>query len=180
MTVSPEKIAEMLAAAEKATPGPWENDDPRIFYAEDAAFVTLCKPTTITSILTELTTLRQLSGITEETSSGRDLYECANQLEGYVGPSTPVDLAAFLMREGAEAAKLADEIVRLRSLNARQGEVLKPLVALANEVFRSDGGHEMNSGKRDDQAIWGFDNATLTYGDLRRARAALATESSNG
>lgn len=45
----------------------------------------------------------------------RDLYEVANQLEGYVGPDTPEPLAQFLLREGREAAKLADEIVRLRA-----------------------------------------------------------------
>jgi hypothetical protein len=44
-----------------------------------------------------------------------DLYECANQLEGYVGPNTPAELAAFLLREGKAAATLADEVVRLRA-----------------------------------------------------------------
>lgn len=44
-----------------------------------------------------------------------DIYEVANQLEGYVGPDTPEPLAQFLLREGREAAKLADEIVRLRA-----------------------------------------------------------------
>ena len=45
----------------------------------------------------------------------RDKYEVANQLEGYVGPDTPEHLARFLMREGAEAAKLADTIVGLEA-----------------------------------------------------------------
>ncbi|MFC3208085.1 hypothetical protein [Aquamicrobium soli] len=46
--------------------------------------------------------------------NGRDIYECANQLEGYVDPGTPERLAQFLLREGKAAADLADEIVRLQ------------------------------------------------------------------
>jgi len=45
----------------------------------------------------------------------RDIYEVANQLEGYVDPGTPERLAQFLLREGKAAADLADEIVRLRA-----------------------------------------------------------------
>lgn len=54
----------------------------------------------------------------------RDIYEVANQLQGYVGPDTPKPLADFLMREGEEAAKLAEEIERLRSalVDAPAGE----------------------------------------------------------
>lgn len=48
--------------------------------------------------------------------NGRDIYECANQLEGYVDESTPERLAVFLLREGKAACELADEIVRLRAL----------------------------------------------------------------
>jgi len=49
----------------------------------------------------------------------RDVYEVSNQLGGYVGPNTDKRLAAFLIREAGEACKLADEIIRLRSENAR-------------------------------------------------------------
>lgn len=45
----------------------------------------------------------------------RDIFEVANQLEGYVGPDTPEPLANFLLCEGKAAAALADEIVRLRA-----------------------------------------------------------------
>lgn len=45
-------------------------------------------------------------------ASERDIYEVANQLQGWVDPSTPKDLAAFLLRESDEAAKLADTIER--------------------------------------------------------------------
>ncbi|QDZ07436.1 hypothetical protein FPZ24_08055 [Sphingomonas panacisoli] len=44
----------------------------------------------------------------------RDLYECANQLEGYIDSATPDDLAAFLRREALVAAGLANTIVRMR------------------------------------------------------------------
>lgn len=53
---------------------------------------------------------------------GRDIYECANQLEGYVGPDTDERLAQFLMREGQAAADLADEIVRLTAATAMEGK----------------------------------------------------------
>jgi hypothetical protein len=79
--ISPEKIAEMLAAAEKATPGPWGTDDPHIVFSAtggavvylagtrgldtaypqavaDATYIALCDPETITEILSELLTLR--------------------------------------------------------------------------------------------------------------------------
>jgi hypothetical protein len=46
--------------------------------------------------------------------SDRNIYEVANQIGGYVGPDTDKKLATFLIREGKEAALLADEIVRLR------------------------------------------------------------------
>lgn len=56
-------------------------------------------------------------GMTEDAPlpSGRDIWEVANQLEGYVGPNTPDDLARFLIREGKAAAELAEEIRRLRA-----------------------------------------------------------------
>jgi len=44
---------------------------------------------------------------------GRDIYEVANQLGGYVGPGTDKRLADFLIREAMAASDLADEIVRL-------------------------------------------------------------------
>ena len=94
MTVSPEKIAEMLAAAEKATPGKRRitefNGVPNAIMTPhpdfggmaictlavhhdihgNAELLKLTDPDTIREILTELTTLRsQLSGITDETSS---------------------------------------------------------------------------------------------------------------
>lgn len=54
---------------------------------------------------------------------GRCIWEVANQLEGYVGPSTPEDLAQFLLREGKAAAALAAEIARLRAELAKvEGE----------------------------------------------------------
>lgn len=72
----------------------------------------------------------------------------------------------------------------LLSLSARCGEMeraLEPLVKLAAAVFHVDeGGREMNAGKPDDAAVWGFDRAMLTYGDLRRARAALSRRATTG
>jgi len=46
-------------------------------------------------------------------SDQRDIYEVANQLGGYVGPTTPEFLKKFLLRESEEASKLADRIIHL-------------------------------------------------------------------
>lgn len=55
----------------------------------------------------------------------RDIFEVANQLEGYIDSSTPDRLTEFLLREGKEAAKLAEEIIRLRStLHGQQSEAV--------------------------------------------------------
>jgi hypothetical protein len=95
--ISDERLAEMLAAAEKATPGKRRitkfNGIPNAVMAPDPDFggIAICTiavhrdihanaelirafdPDTIREILTELTTLRsQLSGMTEETSSPFD------------------------------------------------------------------------------------------------------------
>jgi hypothetical protein len=62
--------------------------------------------------------------------TSRDIFECANQLEGYVGPDTEPNLAAFLLREGKAAAALAYEIVRLRALASQtqgEGDVVEAL-----------------------------------------------------
>lgn len=53
-----------------------------------------------------------------------DIWEVANQLEGFVTSRTPKDLADFLLREGRAAGKLAEEIVRLReSLEAQAARI---------------------------------------------------------
>lgn len=49
-----------------------------------------------------------------EFGAGRDIYEVANQLAGWVGPTTDEALAKFLLREAEEADKLAKEIESLR------------------------------------------------------------------
>ena len=56
----------------------------------------------------------------QKTMDERDIFEVANQLEGYIGPSTDSALANFLRREGNEAAKLADEIVALRTALSKE------------------------------------------------------------
>lgn len=50
-----------------------------------------------------------------EMPGGRSIWEVANQLGGYIGPSTPDDLVAFLSRESDAAAALAERIVSLES-----------------------------------------------------------------
>lgn len=66
---------------------------------------------------------------------GRDIYECANQLGGYVGPDTDDALAHFLLRESAAAVDLADEIVQLRSaLEPQQEEAVAWRVRYVDQV----------------------------------------------
>jgi hypothetical protein len=104
--------------------------------------------------------------------NGRDIYECANQLGGYVGPDTEDRLAQFLMRESQAAADLADEIVRLRAAETLLEEArraLAPFIRLADNVF-SDG---KNATVADEVTLWCFNDTDITFGDLRRARATL-------
>lgn len=55
---------------------------------------------------------------------GRGIYDCANQLMGYVGPDTEPNLAQFLIREGKSATALADALVQAQSLIAElRGEM---------------------------------------------------------
>jgi len=52
--------------------------------------------------------------------------------------------------------------------------VIEPFNKLAAAVFYVDeDGKEMNASKSDDQTVWGFDDAHITYGDLRAVRALL-------
>lgn len=78
-----------------------------------------CEPLTnneVRKILKDISELRNLqSGAHEEhLPSGRDIFEVANQLGGYVDPGTEKSLAKFLMKESEAANELAEEIVRLR------------------------------------------------------------------
>jgi hypothetical protein len=57
--------------------------------------------------------LNLIQRLEEMRVNGRDIYEVANQLGGYVGPDTERRLADFLIREAKAASDLADEIVRL-------------------------------------------------------------------
>ena len=60
--------------------------------------------------------LEMIKRLEEMRVKGRDIYEVANQLGGYVGPGTEKRLADFLMREALAASDLADEIVRLNDV----------------------------------------------------------------
>lgn len=68
----------------------------------------------------------------------RDIWEVANQLLGYVSEATPKHLAEFLIREGKEAAKLAEEIERLRTEHAEairqaRAEALEEAAQIADD-----------------------------------------------
>lgn len=79
--------------------------------------------------------------------NGRDIYEVANQLGGYVGPDTEKRLADFLIREATAASDLADEIVRLTAALAEaRDKALEEAAKVAEFDHRSpmakQSGHE--------------------------------------
>lgn len=65
------------------------------------------------------------------TEEPRDIYEVANQLGGYVDPSTPKDLADFLLRESHEATVLAE---RLEAAEAHVEQMKKALQVAAGRL----------------------------------------------
>lgn len=105
--------------------------------------------------------------------NGREVYECANQLEGYVDSGTPERLAQFLLREGKAAADLADRIVALEAWKAEAMEVLRPFADAAfpgdgNGVFEIPDGHPIK---------FNLDlSVAITHGDLRAARSLVEKE----
>lgn len=74
----------------------------------------------------------------------------------------------------------AAHITALEAENARLREALKPLKVIADAVFYFDGDREMNASRANADNVWGFDNAYLTYGDLRAARAILSLAPQGG
>jgi hypothetical protein len=65
----------------------------------------------------------------------RDIWEVANQLGGYVDPSTEKNLARFLIREAEEAAKLAERIVALQAeLTKAREAALEEAAKVAEEM----------------------------------------------
>ncbi|PSJ60802.1 hypothetical protein [Pseudaminobacter soli (ex Li et al. 2025)] len=81
-----------------------------------------------------------------------------------------------ILRKGtAWRARAEASEARVRELEA----ALEPFAVIAGAVFRVDeDGREMNAGKPDDHAVWGFDRVGLRYGHLRAARS-VAKEAGN-
>lgn len=71
----------------------------------------------------------------------------------------------------SEKAAAIQRAKRAEAQLAEKNKALEPFVRMAAAVFYiNTDGREMNASKPDDAAVWGFDLAMLTYGDLRRAR----------
>lgn len=66
----------------------------------------------------------------------RDIWECANQLAGYVGPDTPDRLANFLLREADAAEALARTITAQAERIAEQDLLYKALAELSEHNYR--------------------------------------------
>jgi ABC-type nitrate/sulfonate/bicarbonate transport system substrate-binding protein len=95
----------------------------------------------------------------------RDIWEVANQLGGYVDPSTEKNLARFLIREAEEAAKLAERIVALQAELAKAREALtRVTLERVSELIDWLDEHEENASLL---------LAALTQKQLEEARAAL-------
>lgn len=63
-------------------------------------------------------------------------------------------------------ADLAARLAKAERALEEAERVVKPFRALAAAVFREG----MNSSRKDDVSLWGFDGVTITYGHLRAAR----------
>lgn len=100
----------------------------------------------------------------------RDIWEVANQLGGYVDPSTDERLARFLIREANEAEKLAHRIQKLERENAELREALRPFSDMSVAYERED----------DDApalvALVEGRRLNLKVGDLRHARRLAEQE----
>lgn len=140
--ISPEKIAEMLAAAEKATAGAWKAEGYVVFgdwqasgaiavikTAEkafaDTKYIAFCDPETITAVLSELLTLRAEKD--EARGHAATLLRTAQE-----------DLV--LMQEtAATVTSLRERAEAVEAQLARQGEALKRIQTLALSEDGDDG-----------------------------------------
>lgn len=107
----------------------------------------------------------------EPTVKGRDIWEVANQLQGYASEATPDFLAKWLLREADAAADLAYEIKRLLSENERLRKALEPFVFGDGDIADILWGD-----LPDDRPM----NMTLKLGAYRAARAALEQTDAKG
>lgn len=106
---------------------------------------------------------------------GRDIYECANQLMGYVGPDTEGRLAQFLMREGKAAAALADTLVQAQSALAAMRVERDDARKLAGLGCDANHGGSHTLIKQGAYTFCAQCGETITTPDLReRARTAEA------
>lgn len=90
---------------------------------------------------------------------------------------TSVDVPNYVINLTRESA---DRLTALDAENAKLRKALEPLKRIADAVFYIDEDFEMNASRDDADNVWGFDNAYLTYGDLRAARAILSTAQQGG
>jgi hypothetical protein len=95
----------------------------------------------------------------------RDIYEVANQLEGYVGPDTDPDLAAFLLKEGKAAAALADKITA-------QAAAIERLVAERDEAANL----ALKQFLREYHEAYGCDPVAMANGRSNWRKSAEAAE----
>ncbi len=168
--ISPEKTAEMLAAAEKATAGTWKAEGYVVFgdwqasgaiavvrTAEkafaDTKYIALCDPQTITAILTELITLRSQADVLSGESGElvKRLRADASQLRKmqeqarFGGDSTHVRVAnpEFLLSDLSEAADALDAArSQLDALIAETSSDLVERLATVLDLLATEDGRQ--------------------------------------
>lgn len=101
-----------------------------------------------------------------EVVASRDIWECANQLYGYIDTSTPDNLASFLRREGDAAADLAHII---REQAERIAELERERDAYRAQISQYQGMVERKSNEK----VEAYRLAESLRADRDRMKAAL-------
>jgi hypothetical protein len=162
MTISTERLQEMLAAAEKATPGPWDV----------WAVITRSKDEAVNELA------YQVSSVPDQDFAGAVYLLNANgkcPATTGCGPTSAGNAAHIANCAPDTIRDLITELLASRSAGAEWREAveaLKPFAALGQYLIDED-----LQTKPDDRPIWGFDRHELTYGDFCRAARALKENS---
>lgn len=107
--------------------------------------------------------------------SGRDIWEVANQLEGYVDMTTPDDLAGFLLREGKAASELATTIATLQAAILEKDAEIADAVA-AKFYSESEAAKSRGNADRYESALYEAAGAEAVAEAIRARNVPAAHE----
>lgn len=187
MAVSPEKIAEMLAAAEHVPNGEWTLDGHEIIasrrypiatvdrHSRDAeaikAYLLLCHPDAISDLLAEVTSNRsEILTLRAERDEAREWCEACGSL--LYGGSCPI-----CSDPDEEPIDWQSRALAAEAQLARQGEALKPFARLGDIILAE--------APADAKTVVVFTSASgekfsLQLDQFRAARSTLSPEDSHG